>query len=602
MRCLDTHTSVACSAMKATRHWFQETACVGGGVLAMIMAASVGCEAPAPTTSIGHTQVDRLMRVYPDLQSGRFVTIADFENPRHVDIVQMKRASAGASYALDSNRGRSETGGACLAFTVAMPSDTLTISNVAAKEWYMRRDWRAYDLLMLSIHSPLPSLTVGLSITGGPRSERFSTTTTVKLEAGWNLARIDLAGVGERVPLRDVREIGLTVAGAPGPVTLLLDDIILTANRKTLLGDPDDPAGGLYALRVGRQWKIGARRPGRFELTFANGQIVGWYNLEADPDRRRNLVWGTALGPALVTPDGLGVDRAVSVKSQIVELSEVRAVISSEWRPADRPTSAFETRRPPPIGKVVYTIYPTGQIFVRLTSPSGAAGPSTSQLGLAVSVAASSEGGLETMMTEREKGKPSPHLPTYAAARMPSNDSLLLYVVRDAEGTMRVKRITSGSGSAADRTSFVVFPPEGAAPKTSWECHLLVGSSRQVDGSQVFARALGYAAPVLPHIELGFFEAVEGGETGQFGFDGGSGCFLIAPDRGRVRIILDGSLQPYFSPAFRISNPQRRDARVYVDHLIFDHAALDSQGNVVFQLPFTVDRRVMVEVLFPQSP
>ena len=162
---------------------------------------------------------------------------------------------------------------------------------------------------------------------------------STKLEAGWNLARIDLAGVGERVPLRDVREIGLTVAGAPGPVTLLLDDIILTANRKTLLGDPDDPAGGLYALRVGRQWKIGARRPGRFELTFANGQIVGWYNLDADPNRRRNLVWGTALGPALVTPDGLGVDRAVSVKSEIVELSEVRAVISSEWRLPDRPAS-----------------------------------------------------------------------------------------------------------------------------------------------------------------------------------------------------------------------------------------------------------------------
>ena len=570
--------------------------------MASTVAAIVGCEAPARTPAIGHTQIDRLMRSYPDLQSGRFVTIADFEDSRHMEIIQLKRASRGASYAADADRGRPETGGACVAFTAAMPGDTLTISNVAARQWYMRRDWRAYDVLLMSIHSPLPSLTVGLSITGGPRSERFTARTTVALNAGWNLVRIDLAGVGERVPLRDVQEIGLTVTGASEPVTLLLDDILLTASRKTLVGNPEDPQGGLYAMRVGRRWKFGANHPGQFELTFANGQIVEWYNLEADPHRLRNLVWGTALGPTLVTSDGRSVDRAVSVKSRILELSDVRAVISSEWRTTDGATPADQTGHHPPTRRVIYTIYPTGQVYVRLTSPNGGVQPSTSGFGLAVSVAASPESGLETMMTKREKGKPSPHLPTYAAARMTSSDSLLLYAVRDAEGTMRVEQITHGSRGSADETSFAAFPPEGAAAKTNWACHLLLASAGQVDGSQVLARAFGYAAPVLPHLELGSYEPVEGGEPGETGFDSGSGCFMIAPDRGRVRLILDGSLQPYFSPAFRISNPQRRDARVYVDHLIFDHAALDSEGNVVFQLPFTVDRRVMVEVLFPQSP
>ncbi|MCH7871581.1 MAG: hypothetical protein IID33_07755, partial [Planctomycetes bacterium] len=85
--------------------------------MASIVTATGGCKAPAPTPSIGHTQIDRLIRAYPDLQSGRFVTIADFENPRHLEIVQLKRASAGASYAIDPIHGRSGTGGACVAFT-----------------------------------------------------------------------------------------------------------------------------------------------------------------------------------------------------------------------------------------------------------------------------------------------------------------------------------------------------------------------------------------------------------------------------------------------------------------------------------------------------
>ena len=416
------------------------------------------------------------------------------------------------------------------------------------------------------------------------------------------LLRLDLAGMGERIPLGNVQEIRLAVSGALEPVTLFLDDIILAGNRKTLLGDPTDSKGGLYARRVGRRWKIGAQRPGAFDLTFANGQIVEWFNLAADPGRRRNLVWGTTLGPTFVSRTGRAITPAVSVQSRIVELSPVRVVIASQWSFAGRAARANGVEAKPPSLEWIYTIYPSGQLYVTVTVLDSSALPTAT--GLAVSVSASSEGDLQVNMAKRPKGNRPSTLPMYASARMASSDALLLYTVSDVAGTLRIEQLTQGVGDSSatsDQTSFIAYPPLEALGPTRWYSHLFLGSSSQVGDAEVLARAFGYARPVLPHLELGTFVSVDDRDGGTAGFDPGHGCFVIAPERGRVRLILDGTQQPYFSPAFRITNSARRDARVYVDHLIFNHAALDVDGNVVFQLPFTVDRRVMVEVLFPQS-
>ena len=43
----------------------------------------------------------------------------------------------------------------------------------------------------------------------------------------------------------------------------------------------------------------------------------------------------------------------------------------------------------------------------------------------------------------------------------------------------------------------------------------------------------------------------------------------------------------------------RRQAWVYVDHLIFDQVAHDAQGNLIFQLPGIIRKPTMVEVITP---
>ena len=121
-----------------------------------------------------------------------------------------------------------------------------------------------------------------MELAGGVGDEIVAVHSSIPLQPGWNLVRLDLAEVGESIPLDNVRRMRLSVSGLENPVDLHLDDILLTAYRQDVFGDSGDREGNLYVQRVGRHWRIGAG--GQFELAFANGQIVAWYNLAADPN------------------------------------------------------------------------------------------------------------------------------------------------------------------------------------------------------------------------------------------------------------------------------------------------------------------------------
>ncbi len=50
------------------------------------------------------TRPDRLMAAYPTLKSGRFAAIADFEDPRQMELVQLVSVSREAMQAFDAER------------------------------------------------------------------------------------------------------------------------------------------------------------------------------------------------------------------------------------------------------------------------------------------------------------------------------------------------------------------------------------------------------------------------------------------------------------------------------------------------------------------
>ncbi len=545
----------------------------------------------------GPTRADTLMQVYPELQTGRFVVIADFEDPNHMDLVRLIGVSEQAKLVLDRKGGRAETGTACLQLTAGSPVDTVVLANTSEAKWYLKRDWRAYDLLLMSIHAPTRGLDLNLTIGSGPAEQRLSARSSIALQRGWNGIRIDLAEVAEKISLDDVREIRLAVSGVSKPSELRFDDILLTGNRVDLLGDSRNTTGAIYIQQAGRRWNVGAG--GRFELTFANGQITSWYNLAADPNRVRNLVHGTTLGPSPVVVGANGSElgdfsalgKSVFARQRIVEMNAVRAVIASEWRFVDDPDATLDNR---PFQRWVYTVYPSGQVFVAVEATGMTKSWAPPGLGLAVTVASSADDEWRMQTPSPTDGSAEPPKPVYAAARSQPRDTALVYMFDTASPS---SRIVEQADSTARRVLLIGTQESAPVGVAKWACQLVLGSAGEVSDADAAARALEYAGPASMRVEVGSPVTPSNSPSRSDGFDPSSGTYDFSPDQGRVRFVIDGQKRARFSPAFRIVGARDQEAWVYVNHLILSKVARDAGGNLVFQLPGTIRQSTLVEVL-----
>ena len=534
------------------------------------------------------------MQTYEELRGGgAFVVVADFEIPIHMELVQLVATTDDAACAVDMRGGRRQSGQCGLKFTAGSPDDAVVISNTKAKQWYLKRDWRDYDLLMLSVLPDRPGLSLDVQIVGGKDDDRTAVHAPIALHDGWNTIRLDLAEVAERVPLDDIREIRLRVLGADAPATVMLDDLILTAHRQALLGDPRRTDGELYVERAGRRWNVGAG--GRFEITFANGQIVRWHHLQQDPYRLRNLVEGTTLGPSpMITSEGdadlNALGRQVVVRSRIVEMNRVRAVLACEWRFVEDPSAPLLDR---PFERWEYVIYPTGQVYVTVECTARTGDWSADQVGLSVTLATRPGDGL---LTQTSQGTRQP--PTFAAARAPATDAFLLFALNEPQQmtTMR-ERLNDRQG----RASLIASRAASGSDVERWTCTLVLGSAESIADEEAIDRAAAFADPVPLAISVGSI-ADEEQRTGLLhGLDQTDGCYVLSPEHGQLRFTIDGRDRPVPAPAFTILDSQDRQAWVYVDHMIHDALARDAQGNLLFQIPHTIKKHSTVEVLFRGS-
>ncbi len=582
-------------------------------LLTVVTASTApGCQSSGSRQSTAPTQLDRLMQAYPDLQGGRFLVIADFEDPRHMELFKLIGVSGQGKCASGRKTGGAATGAGCMLFTAGSPDDVVVINNTSATHWYLTRNWRPYDLLLLSVESPVQNLALEMTIAGGPLEARRAAHASIPLQRGWNVVRLDLAEIGERIPLDNVQEVRLAVSGASRPVQLSFDDVLLTGFRRDLFGDSSNRDAGLYVRQVGRRWRIGAARPGAdFELTFGNGQIVEWYNIAADPHRLHSLVRGAAMGPMPVvvgSSDRLALDTAqrdgaLAVRSRILEMNAVRTVVACDWRLAGGVEPAADAQEQPSLRRWTYTIYPTGQMYVAVEATAlreGQPGSTTPPLGLAMTLSASPEDELQVNVSA-EQAEPGPtRRPAYITARNSASDALLLYVVDDAGGAIRVSESELNDGMAPEESeyrSLLATREMREGSVETWACHVLLGSSSKISGKEALARAIDFAGREPPRLEVGSWVPVGDGGTGESGFDPASGCYRVAADKGRVRLVIDGRQHPYFSPAFQIINTSGSEAWVYVDDRILDTTARDAHGNLIFQLPGTIHKPTTVEVL-----
>jgi len=576
--------------------------CLGIVVLALAGAfplLALGCRQLTLKRQAGPTRLDTLMAVYPDLRAGRFVVIADFEDPRHMEIVRLESSSLKAACTLDPRRGSPQTGRQCLEFTTAARNDAVVIDNSAAENWHLKRDWRDYDLLMMQVAAPRGDLVADITISSGAVDKADWVCSSVRLAKGWNAIRLDLADVGAHVALDDVRQIRFAVRGAVKPVTLQLDDLILTAGRDDLFGDSTNRAGELYVQKAGRRWNVGAG--GRFELTFANGQIVRAFNLANDPYRVRNVVSGTVLGPSPVvhghdgreTTDLTSFGDRVVARTRILEMSAVRAVLESQWWFA--PHDDTPAPQQPPFISWKYTVYPTGQVFVEVGSGEDPRMPADGVVGFAVTLAGIVEGEVYAHAVAGSQGAADSGPVRYAVAANAQADAALLFV----PGAQRqLTELAREYDVNARRLSFSARREISAEKQRSWHCHVFLASLSELSPDEARLRAVAYARPGALEPDLGTpVQGIEGSGAAT-GFDPATGCYTILPDDDRVRFRIDGRREPYFSPAFTIVSDAAPQAWVYVNHLVFDDVSRDADGNVIFQLPEIIRGRTTVEVLF----
>lgn len=563
--------------------------------------ALAGCQTAAPRGPDAPTHADRLMHAYPELRSGRFAVLADFENPSHMELIELVSASPKARTALEPKRGRPETGGAALSFTAGSPEDALLIHNARATNWYLKRDWAAYDLLLLSVEAPRPGLSLELSVAGGPANARMTVSTEQRLERGWNTLRLDLADLAERIPLDDIQEIRLALPGLTAPTELRLDDLILAGSRETLLGDPSAEAA-LYVQRVGRRWLIGAG--GRFELTFANGQIVGWHHVAGDPLRLRNLVQGTALGPTPVrlevandqAPDFSAWGDRVIVQARITEMNAVRVVVTADWRFTPDPNAPLDRR---PFQRWRYTIYPSGQVFVEVEATREDAAWSAGPLGLAVTLRAEPADRQQTVPAS-DQSAAAPHA-AYAAWRRTKPDAALLFLVRSTAASAGPVRMVQHDEPDFRRMSFIAIAEPAPGTLDRWTAQIVLDSSGNLGAEECLRRAEDAQNPPCPRFELGAPAAPRVGAEGTCGFDHGAGVYVVKPDEGRVRFVLDGARRPFSAPTFQLIDTPTDSCWVYVNHLLHEQVTRDADGRLLFHLPGVIRERVLVEVLFRQG-
>ena len=565
--------------------------------------ALVGCDTSGRAGKGPHTQSDRLMATYPHLSTGRFWVIADFEQLDHYQIFHVDSHSGAATFIPGNISGVPETGRRCLRVTLADPLDALVISNAQASTWSLRRDWRDFHLLIAAVHCPQDALDLGVAVTAGPRRRAATVQTRTRLHRGWNVLRLDLAEMAEKIPIDDVRELRFSLPQAQKPTDLTFDDLILADNRESIFGSPEGPAEGLYIQRQGRRLNIGAA--GRFEFGFANGQVVQWYDLGNDPHRLRNLAAGGVLGPSPVVLSGLpyGPDTILSTDfsalgdtivahQEVIEANAVRVIIACTLRFTPDGRQPGEDS---PFHQWTYTILRTGQIYAHFecTTESGDWRPES--IGLIAS---------RTIYARQETWT---HPAADPAGDRPSQP--VAFATAQPKALARSGLLMAMHGPA-DRFVVDVFARDAPRrlelffvgdsldrPTHAWPCLLSIWPPGNTDPPAAEVLARDFALPARPETLVGKLVTDSPGDADHDGFNEWFGAFILEPEGDLVRLEIDGTAQPRVNPVFSVRQTAGRQVWVYLDNVILEPVARDPRGDVLFQLPATIRGRSLVEVV-----
>ncbi len=538
-------------------------------------------------------QSDLLRQHYPDLASGRFITVADFEEPEQANLFRIEPERRAGDVRVEPRAGIAATGGTCLRFVLRSPDSKLVVDNSRAKDWVLPRRWRPYNLLLMNVFCPVTHLELSVRITSGSDGRERQSRTDVVMHKGWNLVRLDLNEAAEHVALDDVRELALSAPQVTKPLEFKLDDLLLADNRLTVSGDPDGAEGTLFVVRDGRQFRVGA--VDRFELVFSAGQIVRWYATANDPARLNDLVGaGSVLGPVpVILPKAFAdggevpfpsasphLGDTVRTEQRVTEANAVRVVIDATWA-AEQGDAARQWS---------YAIYPSGQVFLTVVStlPKNAG----DEVGLLVSRLY--EPGLEVTVGRDNGSSESPEPGGQACIGCRDGEcASLLFTV---QGSPRAAIMQPVSDALDRRLGVVSSGGRLTSDRIKWSGLLSVWSTGACASPDQGAIVGAWEMPAMPDMLAGHLDVETEGDANKDGYNERLGCFIVAPEGNSVQMRIGGGDRPVRWPAFVVRGTAGKEVWVYVNQVVHEPVARDREGNVLFQLGEVVEQPATVEV------
>lgn len=561
--------------------------------VAVLLSVSGGCKffnATSSGSARSGPATDRLVAAYDDLALKKFQVVADFESAAQGTLFRAEPAGSTASAEISTKLSRRETGAGSLRMLLADSSQQVVAIDRPEGEWALVRDWTPYHLLIFSVNSPRPLSGFVFSVRSGTDLPLTFTHPRIALEKGWNLIRVDLGDLGDRVNLADVRELRFWCDPLESPVELYLDDVILVNNSRQLFG-PELPApGDLYVRTQGQRLVVGSAE--RFELVISDGLIRQWYDLSSDPARSRSLAGGLPLGAMAVTQPksadpALWVDDVLSqatpgphvqVVQTLQETSGLRVMIQAEWRAELGEDTSAE---PAVLRQCVYSIFRDGRVYVEATGKL----PEP-----ALACCCDGDAGFKLTLMERpaEAAPGGAHDPYALFARPERGRADLLMVPFGLMAGQALQR-------PEDPRLCVLWrkPPEGE--RYQFATMLRVWPTDIDSAAQAAPMAADYRQPGPLLVDAGSLNVAGPGDFDGDGFSEGRGFFALQLDGSVVKARVSGRRYLRFSPLFKLVNVADRDVWVYVDGRQVE-TYRDSKGDVFFEVKGVISEEALVEV------
>jgi hypothetical protein len=539
---------------------------------------------------------------YEDLASGRFVSLADFETLGQETLFRCVGPDGSEGQrpqpTLSILRSRNETGGMGLKARLSDPTDVLVCDGVRAKERVLMRDWRGYALLLMSIYGPPQGARLEFSLRSGQQAP-LRWTRTLSVGPGWNLIRLDLATAGEWINLGDVRALAWRAPEISAPIDVYLDDLIIADNTQHVLGERAGP-GELYVFTSGRRITAGVRE--RFELSFADGQIVAWRsgsedNL-ADPDGLGpwpiplGADWSDAQSPAIAyDAPGLFASWGSSVVAaqSIVEATSFRVVISGRWRfvSGDGPHEPVpETEAPGHAWQ--YVIYPGGAVYVSVASTPPPSGWGASRVGYAVAL----DGRRGFQLVDGRPDGAGVGLSYLLLARAGGRRADLLWSWPRGQGFGARRELAS-----ADERRLAVILGDIEAASFIQTTHLLRLWPADIDAAPEAASfSDDYRNRAALTVTTGRAMTEAPGDHDFDGFNEAEGVYELLPDGGALRFDFNPGPHLRYDPVFRVHATRERRCWVYARGGLLKDVGRDLDDNLLFRLREVTSAPVGIEV------